>query len=51
VSTLVDAQLAAIKMAILLAAFLALLGLVVAQRLPEVPGAELGSEDPAAVGK
>ncbi|MCM3897377.1 MFS transporter [Gordonia sputi] len=55
VSTLVDgyvdAQLEAIKMAILLAAFLALLGLVVAQRLPEVPGAELGSEDPAAVGK
>ena len=55
VSTLVDgyvdAQLEAIKMAILLAVFLALLGLVVAQRLPTVPGAELGKDEPAAVGK
>ena len=55
VSTLVDdyvnAQLEAIKMAILLAVFLALLGLVVAQRLPTVPGAELGKDEPAAAGK
>ena len=51
VSTLVDeyvsAQLDAIKLAILLAIFLALLGLVIAQRLPTVPGAELGEKESA----
>lgn len=53
VSTLVDeyvsAQLDAIKLAILLAIFLALLGLVIAQRLPTVPGAELGEKESAGV--
>jgi MFS family permease len=38
-----NAQLVAIKEAILLAAFLALVGLLIAQRLPTVPGVELGA--------
>jgi hypothetical protein len=40
-----DAQIDAIKQAILLAAFLAALGLLIAQRLPKVPGVELGAPD------
>lgn len=39
----VDAQLGSIKAAILLAMFLAALGLVIARRLPKIPGAELGA--------
>lgn len=41
-----DAQLQAIKKSLLFAAFLAAIGLIIAQRLPRVPGVELGS-DPA----
>ncbi|MFT4049273.1 MAG: MFS transporter [Solirubrobacterales bacterium] len=41
-----SAQLAAIKDAIMLAALLALIGLALAQRLPRIPGVELGAEDP-----
>lgn len=48
VNSLVDhylnAQITSIKAAILLALFLAALGLVIARRLPTIPGAELGSE-------
>lgn len=40
-----EAQIAAIKDAVLLAIFLAAFGLLVAQRLPRVPGVELGAED------
>jgi MFS family permease len=40
-----DAQIQAIKEAILLAALLAAMGLVIAQRLPRVPGVELGAPD------
>lgn len=40
-----EAQIAAIKEAILLAAIFALLGLLIAQRLPTIPGVELGAED------
>lgn len=43
----VDAQLDAIKLAILLALLLAVFGLLVAGRLPRIPGAELGAGDPA----
>lgn len=38
-----DSAITAIKKSILLAAFLALLGLLVAQRLPRIPAAELGA--------
>lgn len=40
-----EAQITAIKEAILLAALFALVGLLIAQRLPTVPGVELGAED------
>ncbi len=40
-----SAQIDAIKDAILLSAILALIGLLIAQRLPRVPGVELGAED------
>lgn len=40
-----DAQIEAIKIAILLAAALALIGLVIARRLPTIPGVELGTDD------
>ncbi len=39
-----QAQIEAIKEAILLAIFLAAIGLVIARRLPRVPGAELGAQ-------
>jgi MFS family permease len=42
-----EAQIGAIKDAILLAAILALLGLLIAQRLPTIPGVELGADDEA----
>ncbi|MDL9936323.1 MFS transporter [Gordonia sp. ABSL1-1] len=42
----VDAQLDAIRLAILLAIFLAGIGLVLARRLPVIPGAELGEPAP-----
>jgi MFS family permease len=40
-----DAQITAIKDAILIAAMLAGVGLLIAQRLPRIPGVELGAED------
>ncbi|MGH2959198.1 MAG: MFS transporter [Solirubrobacterales bacterium] len=40
-----DSQITAIKKAILLAAFLAAIGLIIAQRLPTIPGVELGAPD------
>ncbi|MFW0787161.1 MFS transporter [Gordonia sp. CPCC 206044] len=43
-------QLASIKKAILLAVFLGALGLVIAQRLPRVPAAELGAPPPVGAG-
>lgn len=42
-----SAQIDAIKDAILLAAIFALIGLLIAQRLPTVPGVELGAEEDA----
>lgn len=45
IDSYVDAQLTAIKGAILLVIFLAALGLVIARRLPRIPGAELGTPD------
>ncbi|WP_232016721.1 MFS transporter [Gordonia insulae] len=46
----VNGQIQAIKQSILLAVFLAALGLVIAQRLPRIPGAELGTTPVAAAG-
>lgn len=46
-----DAQIVSIKKALLLAALLAALGLVIAQRLPRIPGVELGVEPNAPPGK
>jgi hypothetical protein len=40
-----DSQIVAIKKAILLAALLAAIGLIIAQRLPKIPGVELGAPD------
>jgi hypothetical protein len=40
-----SAQINAIKEAILLSALLAGIGLLIAQRLPRVPGVELGAEE------
>jgi MFS family permease len=40
-----DAQIQAIKESILLAALLAAIGLIIAQRLPRIPGVELGATD------
>ncbi|MEE4023098.1 MFS transporter [Gordonia sp. PKS22-38] len=42
----VDAQISAIKGAILLVIFLGAIGLVIARRLPRIPGAELGDPNP-----
>lgn len=41
-----DAQLEAIKKSLLFAAILAVIGLLIAQRLPQIPGVELGSDQP-----
>lgn len=41
-----DAQISAIKKAILLAVFLAALALVIARRLPQIPAAQLGTRSP-----
>ncbi|MBJ7354073.1 MAG: MFS transporter [Thermoleophilaceae bacterium] len=40
-----DAQIQAIKESILLAALLAAIGLIIAQRLPKIPGVELGAPE------
>lgn len=40
-----EAQIQAIKESILLAALLAAIGLIIAQRLPRIPGVELGAPD------
>jgi MFS family permease len=44
-----DAQIVSIKQALLLAALLAAIGLLIAQRLPTVPGVELGEREPPPV--
>lgn len=41
-----DAQITAIKSALLLAIAFAIIGLLIAQRLPRIPGVELGAPDP-----
>ncbi|MGV9669770.1 MULTISPECIES: MFS transporter [unclassified Gordonia (in: high G+C Gram-positive bacteria)] len=46
----VDAQIMAIKASLLLAIAFAVLGLLIAQRLPRIPGVELGATDDAATG-